>query len=103
MDRYATPYGVFFISPFPGQPQIAHCHGFFVPVESRGKGYAHRLKRIQNEILRNGLFDYATCTVAGCNAAQQRVLEKAGWQKVDEFDNSQSGGTTQVWRYKIKQ
>lgn len=30
MTRYANNAGAFHIEPAPSQPQLAHCHGFFV-------------------------------------------------------------------------
>ena len=30
MTRYAYPFGVFCIDAIPNQPQVAHCHSFFM-------------------------------------------------------------------------
>ena len=38
MTRYCTQYGAYEIDSVPGQPQLAHCHGFFVAPEHRGTG-----------------------------------------------------------------
>lgn len=42
--RYSTPAGAYEIDSVPSQPQVAHCHGFFVQRELRGHGLAHKLK-----------------------------------------------------------
>lgn len=95
--RTATPYGAFIIVPFPSQPQIGICHGFFVPVEKRGKGHAHILKDQQAMALSEQAYDYGICTVDGANEAQKKVLAHAKWKKLDEFKNARTGGMTEIW------
>lgn len=97
MTRYATPSGSYHIDAFPGQPQIAHCHGFFVPTDRRGMGLAHQLKGHQIESLQSEHYDYATATVDASNAAQKKVLAKAGFRPLDDFFNTKTGGTTELW------
>ena len=43
MTRYATGYGVFCIEAIPNQPQLAHCHSFFVKADQRPQ--EHRVAR----------------------------------------------------------
>lgn len=97
MSRYAFSYGVFNISPIPGQPQVAHCHSFFVSISFRGLGYGKKLKRKQMETLAREQFDYATCTVDSSNHAQRAILEKCGWNQLASFTNRRSGSTTELW------
>lgn len=101
MTRYAFSEGVFHIDPMPGQPQIAHCHGFVVFEHMRGKGNGHALKRRQMGLLREGKFNFATCTVAKENLAQQSILAKAGWRGMESFYNSNTGGSTQLWGWHV--
>lgn len=102
MTRHATPYGCYEIDSTPGQPQIAHCHSFFVRPEYRGNGLAHKLKAHQNSVLNRQGYDFATCTVAQGNTAQKRVLEQAGWGPLALFNNTRTGETTEVWGYEIQ-
>ena len=102
MARYAMTFGAYEIDSVPGQPQIAHCHGFFIAHDQRGKGLAHQLKQDQNSQLRAECYDFATCTVDGANIAQQNVLNKAGWYKMSEFKNSKTGGVTFIYGYNVK-
>lgn len=102
MTRYSYPEGCFYIEPVPSQPQIAHCHGFFVFHDRRGKGLAHDLKRRQMDVLRGLGYDYATCTVDSANQAQARVLLMAGWDLLAEFNNSKTGGVTELWGCSIR-
>lgn len=97
MTRYSSKAGAFEINSLPGQSQVAVCHSFFVRDAERGKGHAHRLKLRQGAELRIGNYDFAICTVAGGNAGQKRVLERAGWQKLAEFRNRRSCETTEIW------
>ena len=90
MTRHATDYGAYEVTPLPGQPQVAVCHG------------CHMLKAHQGATLRAQLHDFAICTVASGNAAQQRVLEAAGWKKLAEFENTRSGETTELWGHNVK-
>lgn len=95
--RHSSVYGTFCIDAMPGQPQVGLCHGFFVPVKNRGKGFANKLKHQQAQALKADNFDFGLCTVDAPNAVQQHVLEKAGWSCLAEFSNSRTGGRTQVW------
>ena len=70
--RFSTPAGAYEIDSIPSQPQVAHCHGFFVPTHLRGQGNAHALKENQNRMLAALGYDFATCTVCGSNTAQKR-------------------------------
>lgn len=97
MTRYAHDEGAYEIDTIPAQPQIAHCHGFFVQRHLRGKGNAHVLKQRQLDRLISEHYDYATATVDASNDAQKRVLTKAGFRKLDAFANTKTGGTTELW------
>ena len=97
MTRYAHLEGAYEIDTIPAQPQIAHCHGFFVVAERRGFGNAHVLKRHQLERLAAEHYDYATATVDASNAAQKRVLTKAGFRWLDTFANTKTGSNTELW------
>lgn len=102
MTRYAYPFGAFCIEAIPNQPQVAHCHSFFIHAEQRGQGLAKLMKQSQCDILRAQGFNFATCTTAGDNTRQHRVLEYCGWNKLSEFSNSQSGKTTILWGWEVK-
>ena len=102
MTRYSTPYGAYEIDSAPGQPQIAHCHGFFVTQANRGRKLGHMLKQDQMQTLRHLGYDYATCTVDASNERQRAVLEKAGWQLLGNITNTRTGGITQLWGWHVK-
>jgi GNAT superfamily N-acetyltransferase len=102
MTRYAFEQGAFCIDELPNQPQIAHCHSFFVHLHLRGKGLAKALKAEQNRILREQGYNYAQCTTAGDNHAQHAVLEASGWRPVARFENSRSGGNTIIWGWQVQ-
>lgn len=97
MTRHSTDAGAFEIDSLPGQSQVAVCHSFFVRDDVRGQGNGHALKARQADELRLGNYDFAICTVAGGNTAQKRVLERAGWKKLAQFNNRRSCETTEVW------
>lgn len=99
--RYASAAGAFEIDSVPSQPQVAHCHGFFVYQHLRGLGLAHALKADQNRMLVALGYDFATCTVCAGNAAQKRVLERAGWKKLSEFDSRKTGESVEIWGWKV--
>lgn len=101
MTRYAYPAGAFCVDAIPNQPQVAHCHSFFVHAHQRGQGLAKALKLAQLDVLRTQGFNYATCTTAGDNVRQHRVLEGVGWRRLAEFANSHSGGTTVLWGWEV--
>lgn len=103
MTRYAFDgVGAYCIDAIPNQPQVAHCHSFFIHAAFRGYGHAERMKKDQCKKLRELGYNFATCTTAGGNERQHRVLEKCGWQRLTEFRNSQSGGATVIWGWEVK-
>jgi hypothetical protein len=95
--RFATPVGAYEIDSVPSQPQVAHCHAFFVQKGLRGRGLAHTLKTHQNVMLAALGYDYATCTVCASNVAQQRVLARAGWVRIASFTSSKTGEEVEIW------
>lgn len=102
MTRYATEHGAYEIDSMPGQVQVALCHGFYIELDQRGRGLAHLQKEHQNLILSELGYDNAICTVAHDNAAQKRVLELAGWNRLSAFPNTRLGGMTELWGYVVK-
>ncbi len=100
--RFATAIGAYEIDSVPSQPQVAHCHGFFVRHELRGRGLAHGLKAHQGLMLIALGYDFATCTVCGRNAAQQRVLTRAGWVRIASFTSSKTGEEVEIWGSEVQ-
>jgi hypothetical protein len=47
-------------------------------------------------------FNFATCTTTAENVKQHSVLEACGWERLTEFDNTQSGGKTIIWGWEVK-
>lgn len=95
--RFATEAGAYEIDSVPSQPQVAHCHGFFVHNDRRGRGLAHELKNHQNLMLSRLGYDFATCTVCASNAAQKKVLARAGWRSLASFVSSKTGEPVELW------
>jgi len=100
-DRFINDDGAFLIDPMPSQPQLALCHGFFVQHSKRGKGRAHGLKALQNQILHELQYDFAVCTVDGSNEAQKKVLTRAGWRWLASFINRKTGSHTELWGWQV--
>lgn len=97
MSRYPSLHGAFHIDPMPGQPQVAHCHSFFIQADKRHQGHGTAMKRLQMFHLQSQQYDYATCTIDASNDAQRQVLIKNGWRRLDGFSNSRTGGQTELW------
>lgn len=102
MSRHAYPFGVFCIDAIPNQPQVAHCHSFFIHDSHRGQGKARLLKEIQKQQLRDLGYNFATCTTASDNHRQHRVLERAGWERLADFHNSRDGAATVLWGWEVQ-
>lgn len=103
MTRYATPYGVYQIDPVPAQPQVAHCHGFFVLPQFRGRGNAVRLKLDQLRQLKEEHYDFATATVDETNLRMKSALVKTGWTYLTHFPNAKTGTVTELWGINVKE
>lgn len=95
--RFATAFGSYEIDSLPSQPQVAHCHAFFVPKDLRGQGFAHVMKIHQKATLASLGYDFATCTVCSSNAAQKKVLARAGWRSLASFVSSKTGEPVELW------
>lgn len=102
MNRFSNNSGAFHIDPVPSQPQMAHCHGFFVKHNMRRRGHGSILKELQMQVLKRLGYDFATCTVDSENQAQITILQQAGWRMLAEFANSKSGGKTQLWGWEVQ-
>ena len=100
--RFSTPAGAYEIDSLPSQPQVAHCHAFFVPKDLRGQGHAHALKDHQNTMLAALGYDFATCTVCGSNTAQKKELARAGWAMLATFASSKTGEKVELWGWNVK-
>lgn len=96
-QRFSHAAGAFEITSLPGQSQVAICHSFFVRHGQRGRGMAHVIKAKQRQTLKDFHYDYAICTVAASNLAQQAVLTQDGWHKLAEFKNHRSNEVTEIW------
>ena len=96
-QRFHHAAGAFEITSLPGQPQVAICHSFFVRHGLRGHGKGHEIKAQQRHTLQALHYDYAVCTVAAENLAQQAILTQGGWQKLTEFKNHRSNEVTEIW------
>ena len=99
--RFSTLAGAYEIDSLPSQPQVAHCHAFFVPKDLRGKGRAHALKTHQNLMLAALGHDFATCTVCGSNTAQKKVLARAGWERLASFVSSKTDEVVELWGWHV--
>jgi len=102
MSRYSTITGVYEITPKPGLPQMAICHGFYVLDTFRGHGHGHKLMQSLIQSLRLEHFDQAICTTAGDNLAMQACLIKSGWGLLSVFTNSKTGAPHQVWGLEVR-
>ena len=102
MTRYAYPYGAFCVEAIPNQPQVAHCHSFFIHDSHRGQGKAKLLKQVQCQVLRDLGFNFATCTTAGDNVRQHRVLEACGWTRLATYHDTRTAGPTIVWGWEVQ-
>ena len=99
--RFSTHAGAYEIESVPSQPQMAHCHGFFVSTDHRGNGCAHDLKDNQNRMLAALGYDFATCTVCGSNTAQKKVLARAGWERLASFVSSKTDEVVELWGWHV--
>lgn len=97
MDRYSGSNGAFYVSPLPGNSQVAVTHGTFVPKRLRRKGKGHELKMQQLIALEKDQYNYTLCTVRADNEAQRRVLKKAGYRLLDSFTSHQTDALTELW------
>jgi RimJ/RimL family protein N-acetyltransferase len=93
--------GAYCIEAIPNQPQVAHCHSFFIAHDKRGKKFGSAMKVDQCKKLRELGFNYATCTTRADNAAQAAVLTRCGWTPISRFGNSNTGGETVLWGWEV--
>ena len=95
--RYGTPWGAFEISSMPGSPQLGVSHGLFVVGSVRGRGYG----KLQHEMVlaraREMRYDALVATVREDNAAEEKILQGAGWVKVFTFTSAARDTRVGLW------
>lgn len=90
MTRYATQFGFYEISSFPGCNQLAiSTHAFILP-QYRGTGKGQEAHEQRLAKLREMHYDYAICTVKSTNEPQLAIMRKNGWKQLDEFFNRET-------------
>ncbi len=100
-DRFSEKYGVYHISPLPGLPQAAVCHGFYVLDHAKGKGNGHKLMSDMISSLKAHNYDLAICTTAMDNDAMQRCLTRSGWAMTGMFNNQKTGLKHTAWQLRL--
>jgi hypothetical protein len=95
--RFATSSGFYELNPFPGCNQIVVSNHSFIKPHLRGQGKGHYEHQLRLSKMYQMGYDYAICTVVGCNEAQIRILKKNGWTNLDTFQNRETGNTIQIW------
>lgn len=89
--RYSDEDGGFFeLNPFPGCNQIVVSNHSWIPPEKRGKGAGTSTHFKRLNLMRKLGYDYAICTVKSDNIPQIKILERAGWKRLDGFLNRET-------------
>lgn len=88
--RFANAQGFYELNPFPGCNQIVISNHSLIKKEKRGQGLGtveHRYRLLHIKELG---YDYAICTVKSTNTAQIKILDRAGWTRLDTFNNKET-------------
>lgn len=101
MSRYANKYGYWELNKFPGCNQIVVSNHAFIYPKYRGKGLGTKNHELRLERAKVLGYDYIMCTVISTNTAELAILNKSGFKKLDEFDNTETGNTVYVFGKKL--
>ncbi len=95
--RYANEDGFYELNPFPGCNQLAVSNHAFIGKEHRGQGQG---KTQHDERLAKAEqmgYDALICTVRFENVAEKKILINAGWTRVFQFTNRETGSLIETW------
>ena len=97
MTRYATEFGFYEITSFPGCNQLAiSTHAFILP-QYRGTGKGQEAHQQRLTKLKELHYNYVICTVKESNQTQIHILEKFGWKLLDHFFNQETANTVRIY------
>ena len=83
-----TQVASFSLYPFPGcQRGVVISTGSTVAAKFQKKGIGTLLNEMRLDIAKKWMYSLVICTDRLDNAAQQKILKKNGWRKVEEFVN----------------
>lgn len=95
--RFANEFGVCEIDTLPGSPQVAVSHAVFVYPEHRGTGKGSMNHMLRLKRLGDLGYNYVMATMRAGNAAEEAILVKNGWKRLDEFTSSSTGHVVVLW------
>jgi RimJ/RimL family protein N-acetyltransferase len=102
--RYSDEHGGFYeLNPFPGCNQLVVSNHAWVAPENRGKGLGTVIHGERLAKMRILGYDYAICTVRCTNEPQICILKNAGWKKLDDFLNRETGHCIELWGKKLRE
>ncbi len=101
--RYANKHGHYELNNFPCCAQIVVLNHSFVDPAHRGEGLGTKYhKKRLNQIEKLG-YDYSMCTVVDGNVPQIKILEAAGWKRLDTFFNRETEKVVHVYGRHVRE
>jgi len=82
---------------FPGCCMYGVSYNTYVCVRTRGKGIANVLQKMKVALAKCIGFSALICTTSRYNVAQNHILPKHGWEKMDTRINKITGNTVCTW------
>lgn len=85
------------LSPLPGCCGVVVSHNAYVSCNVEGYGLGDYFHKERLGLMKDLGYSCSLCTVTGQNEKQKHILTKNGWNKVDEFVNSRTKNTVEIW------
>lgn len=94
--------GRFTLVELPGCCAYLVSTGTLVEYDYRNKGIAQALLPVKEYIARLGGYSYLMCTTIKYNEAQNHILQKCGWEKVNTILNRRTTNEVTMWMKKLE-
>jgi L-amino acid N-acyltransferase YncA len=95
--RFGNEQGHYELNPFPGCAQLVVSNHAFIKPDYREVGHGQKQHAERLDKMQELGYDYALCTIISTNSIQRHIAAKNGWRKLDQFTNSETNNTVEIW------
>ena len=91
----------FILEPLSGCHGICISKGVVIEENYRGKGLGTHFLNLRESVALDFGYSAMMCSVVLGNLAQQKIMNKNGWQVIAEFDNKRTSNRVRIYYKKL--